>query len=105
MAERAGERDGGAEDGADGSGPGSVEEGPGPAVAADQVEPAAAEQDERKRGTERDHRGEDPADEAGRGVADDGDGLDHWAGGDLAQGDRVEELGPGHPVVMADRVG
>src|SRR4249919_285510 len=45
VAERAGERDGGAVDGADGGGPGAVEKGPGAVVAADEVEPVGAEQD------------------------------------------------------------
>ena len=48
MTERAGKRDGGAEDSADGGGPGSVEEGPRSAVAADQAEPVSAEQDKRE---------------------------------------------------------
>src|SRR5215475_161824 len=105
MVQGAGEGDGGAVDGADGGGPGAVEEGPGAVVAADLVEPVGAEQDEREGGAEGDGRGEDAADQAGGGVADDGDGLDDRAGGDLAQGDGVEELGAGHPVVVADRVG
>src|SRR5215468_6841839 len=90
VAERAGERDGGAVDGADGGGPGAIEEGPGAVVAADLVEPVGAEQDEREGGAEGDHGGEDPADQACGGVADDGDGLDDRAGCDLAEGDRVE---------------
>src|SRR4029077_15046690 len=105
VAERAGERDGGGVDGADGGGTGAVEKGPGAAVAADEVEPVGAEQDEREGGAEGDHRGEDAADQAGGGVADNGDRLDDRAGGDLAQGDGVEELRAGHPVVVAGPVG
>src|SRR5215813_6680579 len=48
VAEGAGERDGGAVDGADGGRPGAVQEGPGAVVAADAVEPAGAEQDKRE---------------------------------------------------------
>jgi len=48
MAECAGERDGRAEDGGDGSWPGAVEEGLRPVGAADEVEPGGAEQDERE---------------------------------------------------------
>lgn len=40
------------------------------------------------------------ADEACRSIADDGDCLDDRAGGDLAQGHRVEVLCAGHPVVV-----
>jgi hypothetical protein len=105
MGERPGQRDGGAEDGADGGGARAAEEGPRVAVAAELSEPGRSEQDERERRAERDDRGEDAAEQAGRGVADDGDGLHHRAGGDLAQGDGVEELRAGHPVVAADRVG
>jgi hypothetical protein len=101
VAERPGQRDGRAVDGADGGGPGAAEEGPGGAVAADLVEPVGAEQDEREGRAEGDDRGKDATDQAGRGVADDGYGLDDGAGGDLAEGHGVEELGAGHPVVMA----
>ena len=41
----------------------------------------------------------------GRRVADDGDGLHHRTGRDLAERDRVQELAVGHPVVVVDRVG
>ena len=61
-------------------------------VGAQLVEAAGAEQDEREGGAEGDERGEQPAAEPGGGVADDGDGLDDGSGGDLAQGDGVEEL-------------
>src|SRR5215467_6608646 len=64
VAERAGERDGGTVDGADGGGPGAVEKGPGTLVATDLVEPVGAEQNEREGGAEGDHRGQDPADQA-----------------------------------------
>ena len=36
------------------------------------------------------------------GVADDGDGQHHRAGSYLAQGNRIEELRPGHPVIRGD---
>jgi hypothetical protein len=62
MGERPGQRDGGAEDGADGGRPGAAQEGPRIAVAPDLVEPGGAEQDERERRAERDDRGEDAAD-------------------------------------------
>ena len=68
------------------------------------VEAVGAEEDERERGGERDGRGEQPAADAGRGVADDGDGLHDRARGDLAEGDGVEELRVGHPVVGVDGV-
>ena len=80
MAERAGDRDGGAEDGADGGGRSAIEEGPGAVVTADLVEPSAAERDERKGRAERAQRGEDATDQARCGVADDGDSLDDRAG-------------------------
>src|SRR5262252_6215368 len=57
VAERTGERDGGAVDGADGGGPGAVEKGPGAVVRADLVEPVTADQDEREGRAEGDHRG------------------------------------------------
>src|SRR5215468_12777480 len=43
VAERAGERDGGAVNGADGGGPGAVQEGTGAVVTPDLVEPVGAE--------------------------------------------------------------
>ena len=46
-----------------------------------------------------------PAEHAGRRKAHDGDGLGHRTGGDLAEGDRVEELGGGHPAVNRDGIG
>ena len=49
---------------------------------------------EREGWGEGDERGEEPAADAGRG-----DRLHHGAGGDLTEGDSVEELGAGHPVV------
>ena len=67
--------------------------------------PTAPPRTNTKDGREGDHRGEDPADQARGGVADNGDGLYDRAGGDLAEGDRVEELRAGHPVIMADRIG
>jgi hypothetical protein len=84
MGEGPGQRDGRAEDGADGGRPSAVEEGPRVTVAPDLVEPGPAEQDERERRAECDHRGENAANQAGCGVADNGDGLDDRAGGDLA---------------------
>ena len=48
VGQRAGEGNSGAEDGADGGGTSAVQEGPGPAVAADPAEPVSAEQNERK---------------------------------------------------------
>ena len=46
-----------------------------------------------------------PPREPGGGVADDRDGLHDGSGGDLAEGDGVEELRAGHPVVVVDGVG
>ena len=63
-----------------------------------------ADEDERERGGERDGGGEQPAAEPGGGVAEYGDGVHHRAGGDLAEGDGVEELCVGHPVVGLDGV-
>jgi hypothetical protein len=48
--------------------------------------------------------GEQPAAEAAGGVADDGDGVHDGTGGDLPEGDGVEELRVGHPVVGVDGV-
>ena len=76
-----------------------------PVIAADPVEAPAAEQDEHEGRREGDQRGEESAAEPRRRVADDSDGLHDRAGGDLAEGDRVEELRAGHPVVVTDRVG
>ena len=58
---------------------------------------------ERRR--ERDGGGEQPTAEPGGGVADDRDGLHDRARGDLAEGDGVEKLPVGHPVVAVDGVG
>ena len=74
-------------------------------VAAQAVEVAGAEQDERERRGEGDGRGEEPARQPGRRVADHGDGLHDRAGRDLAERDGVQELAVGHPVVVANRVG
>jgi hypothetical protein len=104
LGERAGQRDGRAEDGADRGGPGPAEEGTSPAVAAQPVEPARSEQHEAERRREGDHRGQDAPGQAGRGVADHRHGLHDRAGGDLAERDGVEELRRGHPVVVAYRV-
>jgi hypothetical protein len=104
LGERAGQRDGRAENGPDRGGPGASEKGAGPAVAAQPVEPARSEQHETERRREGDHRGQDAPRQAGRGVADHRHGLHDRAGGDLAQGHGVEELGRGHPVVVAYRV-
>ena len=104
LGERAGQRDGRAEDGADRGGPGPAEEGAGPAVAAQPVEPARSEQHEAERRREGDHRRQDAPGQPGRGVADHRHGLHDRAGGDLAERDGVEELGRGHPVVVAYRV-
>jgi hypothetical protein len=38
-------------------------------------------------------------------VADHGDSLHDGAGSDLAEGDGVEELPAGHPVVVGDGIG
>ena len=105
MGEGSGQGDGRAEDGADRRRARAVEERPGAPVAADLPEAGPAEQDEEERRGEGDHGGEDAAGDPGGGVADDGDGLNDRARRDLAEGDGVEELRSGHPVVVADRVG
>ena len=48
--------------------------------------------------------GEESARDAGRRVADHGDGLDHRPGRDLPERDGVEELAVRHPVVVVDGV-
>ena len=73
-------------------------------VVAETVEVGCAEEHEREGRREGDERGEQTAADAGRGVADDGDGVDDRAGGDLAERDGVEELRVGHPVVVVDGV-
>jgi len=62
------------------------------AVASDLVEAWTAQEYEREWRCEGDERGEESAADASRGVTDDGHGLDHRTGSDLAEGDRVEEL-------------
>src|ERR1022692_3652667 len=70
--------------------------------AARQVLPAG--DDERERRQERDQRREQAAADSRGGVADDSDSQDHRTRCDLAQGHRIEELRPRHPVVGDDRV-
>ena len=74
-------------------------------VAAQPVEAVRAEQDERERRAERDRRRQHATGQAGRGVTHYGDSLDDRSRGDLAEGDGVEKLAAGHPVVVVDRVG
>jgi len=69
-------------------------------VVAEAVEPGRAEEHEDERGRERDEGGEETACEPGGCVADDRNGLHHGSGRDLPEGDGVEELGVGHPVVV-----
>ena len=73
-------------------------------VGSDPVEVAAADEDEDERRGEGDQRGQQPAADSPGRVADHGHGLDDRARGDLAEGDGVQELGAGHPVVGGDGV-
>ena len=102
--ERAGEEDRSAEDRADRRRPGAVKERPRALVVPQLLEATPAEEDERERGGERDERGEQATGEAVGRVADCGDGRDDGAGGDLAEGDRVQKLPVAHPVVGVDGV-
>jgi len=81
----AGERDGGAEDGAEGGGARPVEEYARPRVHSRAVEVAAAAQDEREGRGERDRGGEQAAPDARRGVADGGHGVHDRARRDLPE--------------------
>jgi hypothetical protein len=81
----AGERDGGAEDGAEGGGARPVEECARPRVHSRAVEVAAAAQDEREGRGERDRGGEQPAPDARGGVADGGHGVHDRARRDLPE--------------------
>ena len=71
----------------------------------DLLEAGAAEQDDQEGRGEGDGGGEQAPGEPGGGVADDRNRLHNGPGRDLAERDRVEELGAGHPVVAADHVG
>ena len=64
------------------------------------VEAPGAEQDERERRGEGDQRREQPAADAVRRVPDGGDRRHHRPRRGLTEGDRVEELAAGHPVVV-----
>ena len=101
LGERAGQRDGGAEDGADGGGPGTVEEGAHAGVRRIRSNRGRRAGRTRTTGENATTEARSAADEAGGRVADDGDGVDDRARGDLAEGDGVEELRAGHPVVVA----
>ena len=105
MRDLSGEHDGRAGDRSDSRRAGAVQECLDGLVRAQSVKPRPADQDEHERGSERDRRREQAAAEPGRGVSDDGDGLDDGAGRDLAQRHCVEELRVRHPVVVVDRVG
>ena len=74
-------------------------------VGAEPIEVAGSAEDEDERGCERDGRGEQATDDAGGGVPNHGDGLHDRTWGDLAEGDGIEELVTGHPVVAVDGVG
>lgn len=69
------------------------------------LEIRCARDDEQKQWSECQQCGQQPARQAARGVADDGDGLYHRSGGDLAQRNGIEELQVGHPVMVAARGG
>ena len=106
VGDAAGEEDGRAEMAPIAAGPAPARNARTAAVAAEAVEaPAAAEQTKTNDGVNATTAASSAAGDAGGGVADDRDGLHDGAGGDLAEGDRVEELVAGHPVIVADRVG
>jgi hypothetical protein len=73
-------------------------------IAPEPVEIPAAAEHEGERGCERDRDGEQAAGHSGGGVADHGHRQHHRSRGDLAEGNRPEELGGGHPVVGAHGV-
>ena len=98
-AKRPGEGDGRAEDGADRRRSGAVEKRACSRVGAQAIEVMRADQHEEERRCERDRGGEQAAADARGGVPDNGDGLHHRTGSDLAQRDRVEEIAVGHPVI------
>ena len=102
--EGAGERDRRAEDRADRGRAGAGEEGARRRVAAQALEAAAAEEDEGERGQEGDESGEQAAGDSVGAVADRGDRRHHRPRRHLAERDRVEEFGVGHPVVGVDGV-
>ena len=105
LGQRARERDRGAEDRADRGRAGAVEERARAHVA------RAGARSGRRRASMNENDGVNattaassaPA-EAVRGVADRGDRRDDRAGRDLAERDRVQELGVGHPVIGVDGV-
>ena len=79
------------------------EEGLDPCIGAEAVEvgvPAIT----KKGRSEVDESGQEASAESPSRVAHNSDGLDHWSGGDLAEGDGIEELRSGHPVVGHDGV-
>jgi hypothetical protein len=74
-------------------------------VGAKAVEVPTTDDDEHKGRQERDSCREQRATEAGSRVPDDGDREHHWTGRDLPQRHGVQELGIGHPVMPAYRIG
>ena len=99
-----GQRHGRAEDRADRGRAGAVEERARRAVLAQPRRSARRQGDRQERRREGDRGGEQRTAQAGRGPADERDGVDDRPGRQLAEGDGVEELRLGHPAVALDRV-